>query len=131
MQNHACIRHLVQELTKCYFQSSVGDIWCLLFLNQAWQIVCTVYRKYANLFLCMPKNPKAFMLAFFPIAYLWFSLFFTTRHNNCFALWNVFHVRDKKNPLCYLAFNYAWEVFYWEVDVGLYEHVRCSSLRQS
>ena len=34
LQNHAYIRHLVQELMKWYFQSSVGHTFCLLFINQ-------------------------------------------------------------------------------------------------
>ena len=40
-------------------------------LARAPQIVCTLYRKYVNLFLCTPQIYKvyAFMNAFFPIAY--------------------------------------------------------------
>ena len=59
---------------------------------------------------------------FFPIAYRflptecpWFSLFFTTNHNHCFAFWNVFHVKDKKIPYATLHqvtrdryFNKRW-----------------------
>ena len=51
------------------FQSSFGDTCCLLFMYCLLFIVCTVYRKpiysnlellYANLFLCAPKNSKAY-----------------------------------------------------------------------
>ena len=45
LQNHAYIKQLLQELMKCYFQSSVGDTCCLLFMNQCltkWCAQCTV-----------------------------------------------------------------------------------------
>ena len=34
LQDNEYIRHLVQELMKWYFQSSVGHTFCLLFINQ-------------------------------------------------------------------------------------------------
>ena len=101
LQNHAYIRQLVQKLMKCYSQAS----------QRAWQIVCTVYHRYTNSFLCMPKITKAnvLMFLFFPIAYHslstecpWFFLFFTTNCNICFILGNVFHGSDRKIPYAIL-----------------------------
>ena len=86
------------------------------------KIVCTVYCKYANLFLCTPKksmHPTNLCTPFSPLhialcqlSVLGFPCFFTTHHKNCFALGNVFHVRDRKIPytnlhqiMCYRYFT--------------------------
>ena len=76
--------------------------------------------------LVLPKNFKAytFMYAFFPIAY--HSLSTECSWFPCF-LRNVLNL-ETENPLHYLASNYVLHVFHLEVDVGLCEHIRYSSL---
>ena len=107
LQNHAYITQLVWELMKWYFQASVGHT-CYYSLTRVWQIVCIVYRKYANLFLCMPKITKAYAFMYIyvsplhltpcQLSVLGFPCFFTTHCNICFILGNVFHARDRKIP---------------------------------
>ena len=46
--------------------------------------------------LCRPFSPLH--IAFCQLSVLGFHCFFTTHHNNCFVLWNVFHIRDEKIP---------------------------------
>ena len=73
--------------------------------NQVLTNSVQVHHRYANLFLCTPKNYKAcaFMytslnIAFCQLSVLGFPRFFTTHRNSCFVLSNVFHIRDKKIP---------------------------------
>ena len=116
MQNHAYIRQLVQELMKCYFQSSVGDTCCLLFTNQGLTnsvhsvlqaklfqfgiIVCQFIIVHTKKFqsLCIHVglflHCISFSVNWVPLVFI---VFYSTPHN-CFVLWNVFHVRDKKIP---------------------------------
>ena len=60
--------------------------------------------------LCTPFSPLHIALC--QLSVLGFPCFFTTHHKNCFALWNVFHVRDRKIPytnlhqiMCYRYFR--------------------------
>ena len=123
MQNHAYIRQLVQELMKCYFQSSVGDTCCLLFMNQG-LTNCVHSVPQANLFqfgiiVCqyILVHTKKFqgqciLVGLFPhcisLSVNWVSLVFIVFYNApryCFVMWNVFHVRDKKIPYATLHQN--------------------------
>ena len=114
MQNHAYIRQLVQELMKCYFQSSAGDTCCLLFMNQGLTnsvhsvpqanlfqfgiIVCQFIlvrtKKFQSLCIHIGLFPHCISL-FVNSVSLVFIVFYNTPHN-CFVLRNVFHIRDKK-----------------------------------
>ena len=84
LRNHTYIRQLVQEVMKWYFQVSVGFA---VYYSLTWarQIVCAVFRKYTNLYLCRPNISKAytFIIVFFSISCrslsaecLWFPLLF-------------------------------------------------------
>ena len=60
--------------------------------------------------LCTPFSPLHIALC--QLSVLGFPCFFTTHHKNCFALWNAFHVRDRKIPctnlhqiMCYRYFR--------------------------
>ena len=84
LRNHTYIRQLVQELMKWYLQASIR---VAVYYSWTWarQIVCAVFCKYVNLYLCTSNISKAytFIIAFFPILYRslstespWFPLFF-------------------------------------------------------
>ena len=97
--------------------------------TRAWQIVCMVYHKYANLFLCCQKilKPTHLCMPFSPLHITLCQL--SVLGFPCF-LRNVLNL-ETENPLHYLASNYVLHVFHLEVDVGLCEHIRYSSLWQS
>ena len=139
MRNYVYIRQLIQELMKCYFQASAGDS-CLLFMNQGMTNsvhcvlrVCQFILVYTKNFmhpmhLCTSFSPLH--IAFCQLSVHGFSCFFTAHHKNCFVLWNIFHIKDRKIPYTTLH-QIVLQVFHLEMDVGFCEHTRCSSLWQS
>ena len=139
MRNYVYIRQLIQELMKCYFQASAGDS-CLLFMNQGMTNSVHCVLRVCQFILVYTKKiyaPYAFIyvhhfLHCILLFVSWVSMVFhvflqrTTR----IVLWNIFHIKDRKIPYTTLH-QIVLQVFHLEMDVGLCEHTRCSSLWQS
>ena len=77
LQNHACIRQLVQELIKWYFQASAGDTyWYLLFTNQGLVNIAHSVLQVCQFILVYTKKfypSNTFMYIFFSLAQHYFS----------------------------------------------------------
>ena len=138
MQKHAYIRQRFRNWWNDFSKLQLNILVVYYSLTRAQQIMCTVYCKYANLILCIQKISKAYALIYiFSHCILlfvnWLPLisftFFTTLHNICFVLGNVFHDRDRKFPYANLHHN-VWQLFHLKVDAGLCQHLRCNSLSQ-
>ena len=92
LQNHACIRQLVQELIKWYFQASAGDTyWYLLFTNQGLVNIAHSVLQVCQFILVYTKKfyPSNTCTSFSPLhntisqlCVLDVHCFFTTHHKN-------------------------------------------------
>ena len=97
--NHAYIRQLVQQLIYDIFKLQLDILVVYYSLTRTQQIVCAVYHKYANLFLCGQKISKVYtlMYVFSPIAYCslstecpWLSIVFKWHPTIIALFWQMF-----------------------------------------